>query len=385
MKRNRNILIILAALLILASTAVAAIALQPSARDLLVEAATLTETISDGHAIASFEFDAQGEKGSGTVEVWGRLGMGPNGEPAFRAQVLDASLGEFVGITAVTDGYTFWLYHPQHNTVLTGTSDEAAILLADYMEGKEFETPDHDFNTEEIPQTAAEAVDKLLIYFTAERQGYANLNGARAITLRLLPIPDQMPAEVRAAGGYVNIWLRPDDRALLGAELAQSSAGYGKITATTLEINQGVDEALFTFAIPDGAEVIHITDLELPEKEAVSLDEALAAADMVLLTPTVLPENATLVDTAVIRGAVVQQYRLPGGASFTIAQGPATDRFTPAEGKGTAVAVRGVAGLLFASDSATRTLLTWTEGDIQFWIGGDLTAEQAVAIAESLQ
>lgn len=385
MKRNRKILIILAALLILAGTAVAAIALQPSARDLLVEAATLTETITDGHAIASFEFDAQGEKGSGTVEVWGKLGMGPNGEPAFRAQVLDASLGEFVGITAVTDGYTFWLYHPQQNTVLTGTSDEVAILLADYMAGKEFEPRDHDFNKEDVPQTAAEAVDKLLTYFTAERQGYVNLDGGRAIALRLIPIPDQMPAEVKAAGGYVNIWLRPEDRALVGAELAQSSAGYGKITATTLDINQGVDESLFTFAIPAGAEVIQVTDLQLPEKEAVSLDEALAAADMVLLTPTTLPENATLVDTAVMRGAVVQQYRLPGGASFTIAQGPATDRFTPTEGEGTAVTVRGVTGQLFASDSATRTLLTWTEGDIQFWIGGDLTAEQATAIAESLK
>ncbi len=385
MKRNRKMLIVLAVLLVLASTAVAAIALQPSARDLLVEAAELTETITDGHAIASFEFDAQGEKGSGTVEVWGKLGMGPNGEPAFRAHVLEASLGEFVGVTAVTDGYTFWLYHPQQNKVLTGTSDELAILLTDHMAGKEFETPDHDFNKEEMPQTVAEAVDKLLTYFTAERQGYANLNGARAIALRLLPIPDQMPAEVRAAGGYINVWLRPDDRAPLGAELAQSSAGYGKITATTLDINQGVDEALFTFAIPEGAEVIQVADLQLPEIEPVSLEEAAAAADMVLLTPAVLPDSATLVDTAVVRGVVVQQYSLPGGAGFTVAQGKATDSFTPADGEGTAVTVRGVTGQLFASDSATRTLLTWTEGGIQFWIGGDLTAEQAVAIAESLQ
>lgn len=387
MKRNRKILIFLAALLILGSTAVAAIALQPSARDLLVEAAELTKTVTDGHAIATFEFDAQGEQGSGTVEVWGKLGMGPNGEPAFRAEVLDASLGEFVGITAVTDGYTFWLYHPQHNTVLTGTSDELAILLTDYMAGKEFDAPDHDINEEDIPQTAAEAVDKLLTYFTAERQGYSNLDGARAITLRLLPIPDQMPAEVRAAGGYVNIWLRPDDRAPLGAELAQSSAGYGKITATTLDINQGVDDALFTFAIPEGAEVIQVADLELPKEEPVSLEEAAAAADMVLLTPTVLLDNATLVDTAVVRGVVVQQYSLPGGAGFTVAQGQATDSFTPADAEGTAVTVRGVPGMVYAQveTEAARTLLTWTEGDIQFWIGGDLTAEQATAIAESLQ
>ncbi len=387
MKRNRRIFILLAVLLILASTAVATIALQPSARDLLVEAAELTETVSDGHAIASFEFDAQGEKGSGTVEVWGKLDMGPNGEPAFRAEVLDASLGEFVGITAVTDGYTFWLYDPQQNKVLTGTSDEVAVLLADYMEGKEFDAPGHDMDEEDIPQTAAEAVDKLLTYFTAERQGYANLNGARAIALRLIPIPDQMPAEVKAAGGYVNLWLRPDDRAPLGAELAESSAGYGKITATTLEINQGVDDSLFTFAIPDGVEVIQVADLDLPEKEPTTLEEAAAAADMVLLTPTTLPDNARLVDTAVLRGVVVQQYSLPEGAAFTIAQGQATDSFTPADAEGMAVTVRGVPGMVYAqAEAATaRTLLTWTEGDIQFWIGGDLTAEQATAIAESLQ
>jgi hypothetical protein len=32
-----------------------------------------------------------------------------------------------------------------------------------------------------------------------------------------------------------------------------------------------------------------------------------------------------------------------------------------------------------------RTLLNWSENDIQYWIGGDLTAAEALAIAESLQ
>jgi len=30
-------------------------------------------------------------------------------------------------------------------------------------------------------------------------------------------------------------------------------------------------------------------------------------------------------------------------------------------------------------------LLTWTENDTQFWVGGDLTPEQAIIIADSLQ
>ncbi len=386
MIKNHKILFILVAVLVLASSGLVAFAVQPSARDLLVEALEITETITDGHAVATFEFDAQGEKGSGTVEVWGKLGMGPNGEPAFRAEVLEASLGEFVGATAVTDGMNFWLYAPAQNTVLTGTSDELAVFLADYLEGKMFDAPQHDGYAEDMPKTPAEAVDKLLAYVTAERTGGENVNGTHALIVRLVPIPEQMPNEMRAAGGYLNVWLRSNDRAPLGIELAESAAGYARAMATTLEINQGVDDATFTFAIPEGTEVIRLADLELPEKEPVSLEEAAAAADMVLLTPTTLPENATLVDTAVVRGVIVQQYSLPAGARFTIAQGKTTDSFTP-EQDGTAVTVRGVDGMVYVgeADEASRILLTWTEGEVQFWIGGDLPLEEALSVAESLQ
>lgn len=382
MKRNRKILIILSALLILTSTAVVAFALQPSARSLLVEALQTTQAIEDGHAIAAFEFDAQGEKGSGTVEMWGKMGMGPNGEPAFRAEVLAASLSEFVGVTAVTNGYHFWLYHPGQNKVLTGTSAELAVLLAEQLENRQFDLPNHGWNKEEAPETPEAAIDKLLTYFSAERSGGENINGSNALIVRLVPNPEQMPAEVRAAGGYLNVWLRSSDRAPLGIELAQSAAGYGKAMATTLEINQGVADTLFTFAIPEGAQVIQLADLEPAQKESTSLEEA--AADMVLLTPAALPDGAALVETAVRRGVVVQQYSLPQGAGFTLAQGRASDSFTPQTG-GAAVTVRGSEGLFFASDGAVRTLLTWSEGEVQFWIGGDLTPEQALSIAESLQ
>jgi hypothetical protein len=47
--------------------------------------------------------------------------------------------------------------------------------------------------------------------------------------------------------------------------------------------------------------------------------------------------------------------------------------------------VRGVSGQLFTDDAGQRSLLTWSEGDVTFWIGGDLTAEEALAVAESLR
>ncbi|MCP4361962.1 MAG: hypothetical protein GY796_28460 [Chloroflexi bacterium] len=389
MIKNRKNLILLAIVLIIASVGLVAFAMQPSARDMLVDALDTTETITDGHAIAEFEAEMPDESGSGTVEAWGKLDVGPNGEPAFRAEVLEASLGEFVGVTAVSDGTNFWLYNPTQNKVLTGTYEELAVLIADQMEGRDYDLPDHaeyegDWDESDIPETSAEAVDKLLEYFTAERNGNADIGGSRALALRLIPIPEQMPNEVRAAGGYLNVWLRPADRAPLGVELAESVAGYGRIIALELEINQGVDEALFTFDIPPGTEIIPISDLELPEMESLSAEDAAAQAEIDLLAPAVLPEGATLVDTAVVRGAIVQQYSLPEGNSFTVAQGKTEANMTPDDG-GEAVNVRGVDGMLFASEEGQRALLAWTENGVQFWVGGDLTPEQAMEIAESME
>jgi uncharacterized lipoprotein len=81
----------------------------------------------------------------------------------------------------------------------------------------------------------------------------------------------------------------------------------------------------------------------------------------------------------------VQRYNLPDG-SFTVAQGEATSEMTPpaAAESSQMVTVRGVEGTLYADEGGSRTLLTWTEDDVSFWIGGDLTPEQALAVAESL-
>ena len=85
-----------------------------------------------------------------------------------------------------------------------------------------------------------------------------------------------------------------------------------------------------------------------------------------------------------VRGAIVQRYRLPDGASFTIAQGAASAARTPDGADGEAVTVRGLAGTLYQDDDGARTLLTWSDGLITVWIGGDLLAETAIEIANSL-
>ncbi len=387
MNSRKRFLSILLALVVLAGTAVAIGAFViPTAEDLLVQSLETSQTITDGHAIVELSLDIPDNAMSGTVEAWGRLDAGPNGEPAFRVEVLTADETDLIGTIAVSDGTQFWVWNPTENVVLTGQFEELYARLADEMAGQEFDhnfDHDGDFDEAAIPETPEEAVAKLLEYFTAEKAGSDVIGDTNVNTVRLIPIPEQMPEEVRAAGGLLNVWLRDGDSAPVGIEYVGSALGSGVARATFLEINQGVDDAVFTFTIPEGATVIDAAEIELPDK--AQLEEAAAAEpDFDLLSPASLPDEASLRETTNVRGAIVERYGLPNGRSFTIAQGRTAVSLTPEEG-GESVTVRGVTGMLYEDTEDGRTLLNWSESDIQYWIGGDLTGEEALAIAESLQ
>lgn len=402
---KRTTIILLTLLLLVASVGITAAMMIPSADELLTQSLETLETITDGRAVIDVQADLPDQSLSGSLAVWGKLNMGPNGEPGLRMEVLAASEAEFVGLTAVTNGSEFWLYHPASNTVVTGTAAEMATLLADKMAEREGEFPHGEgipeeylpdgfdpesFNPEEmdVPETPAEAVAKLLEYFTAERIGTVEMAGTRAYQLRLIPIPEKMPDEVRAAGGYLNVWLRSSDQLPLGVAYAQGSLGSGSITASLAEINTGLDDAIFTFDIPAGAEVIPAVDL-LEMAEAAYADKAAEAASLPVFTPlapSFVPNGARLAESGDMRGAAVQRFTLPEGKTFVVAQGPSLPIDVPAEAtRQETVTVRGVDGILFSDEAGGRSLLTWTEGEFTFWVGGDIAPDDALAVAESLQ
>jgi outer membrane lipoprotein-sorting protein len=392
MKRNRILLPLGALLAILALGAVVMMA-RASADDMLQQAARLLADAENGHAKVTFEVQTPEKSTSGTVEMWGKRDAGPEGEPAFRVEVLESSKAEAVGMILVGDGSQVWIYNPIKNKVYVGTRDELKAKMAEYKEDFDPDAFDHDdfdrteFDEEDIPETPEEAVAKLLEYFTAERNGGDVLIGDNGVEikvekLRLVPIAEQMPEEFRANGGLLNLLLRSSDNALLSAEYAGGAVGYAKATATLLELDEGVDDALFTFDIPAGTEIINLADIEPPA--SLTEEEAAKAAGFDVLSPDYLPSAARLEGINEVRGAVVQRYRLPDGERFTIAQGPAEAADAPGE-DGQAVTVRGVEGLLFSDDEGERTLLTWSEGEEKIWVGGDLPAEEALAIAESLR
>ena len=347
---------------------------QPSAKDILVQTFEVSKTIQNGHAVIDMNVDMLEEKTSATVEVWGRHGEGSG---AFRVEVLETDKEEAVGAVMVSDGETLWVYSPAENTVFVGTAEEAKAA----MEEKQPMLEEFDTKDMEHPETAEEAVEKLFEYVDGSLRGteiFANVN---AYKLELKPIPEQMPAEYTAIGGLINVWIDESRSIPLGLSFTGSAMGEINISVVELDVNEGVDEALFSFDIPEGAEVIGFADME---HESLSLDEAGTSIDFPYLSPAVVPDGAVLVDVLNLKGMIVQRYSLTDGGSFTIAQGETSQEMQmPSEEQ--SVTVRDVSGSLFSSEENDKVLLTWSEGELSFVIAGDINAEQALEIAESLK
>lgn len=390
MNRKRNLRVFISIAILTAALVSGSVLLQPSAEDILVQTLETAKIITDGHARVEINVDTLEQDVSGTVEVWAR--RGEDGPGAFRVKVLEATEEKTLGAVIVSDGETLWAYFPSENKVFVGTLEEALAMMAEneFMAGKfgqfrESKEGEPSEGEHEHPESAEEAVQKLLEYFNVGKSGNETVAGETANQLKLEPIPEQMPSEYAAVGGFINLWIGQDSSLLL--EVAYTGGSMGEFSATVLEyeVNAGVDEALFTFEIPTGAEVVTFADLE---PQSLTLEEAGESTEFEFLTPADTPPGATLVDIFEVSGTIVQRYTLPEGGSFTIAQGVSGEKSDEVRTPSTemqSVEVRGTTGQLFEAEDGGQVLLIWTEGDLFFSVAGDLLPEDALSIAESLQ
>lgn len=390
MNRKRNLWILIGIVVFVAALVSGFVLMQTSAEDILVQTLETAKTITNGHAVVAIDLDTIEQDGSGTVEVWAR--RGEDGPGAFRVEVLEASEEKAQGAVIVSDGEILWAYSPQENKVFVGTPEEAQAMMEEneflasefgqFHDGKEGKP---ETGEQEHPENAEEAVQKLLEYFNVGKSGSETVAGETADQLKLEPIPEQMPSEYAAVGGIINLWIGQNSSIPLALEFTGSSLGELSVTVLEYEINAGLDDILFTFEVPAGAEVVTFADLE---PKSLTLEEAGESVEFEFLTPAETPPGSTLVDILEVRGAIVQRYTLPEGGSFTVAQGiieqDSDESRTPSI-ESQSVDVRGTTGQLFEADSGDQVLLTWNEGELFYSVAGDLTPEQALAIAESLQ
>ncbi len=372
---RKNILLVIGGVVLIAALVSGFVLMQPSAEDILVQTIETLETINDAHAVVEVEIDTVEKDFTATFEIWGR--RSDDGPGAFRLMVLESSDEKAADAVVVSDGENLWAYAPAEGKVFVGTAEEARELMAD----KEPFMGEFDKDDFEHPESPVEAVQMLLEYFDVTKSDTVLVADTSTRLLKLNPIPEQMPAEYVAVGGFINLWIDENRSVPLSVEYTGSSFGEIKVTVTDLEINAGVDEALFTFEVPADAEVISFADLA---PQSLSLAEAAAAVDFEILTPAETPEGATLVDVLEVRGTIVLRYTLPNVGSFSVAQGVSDETSQPSTEK-QLVEVRGASGTIFVAEDGDQVLLTWNEGDLFYSIAGDLTVDQALTIAESLQ
>jgi outer membrane lipoprotein-sorting protein len=384
MDRKNKTWIGVGTLVVLAALVLIAFVFQPSPEDILIQTVETLKTFEDLHAVVEVSVTAPEQSGSATLEMWAKRGGEGEAHGAFRLEVLQTSFPEAAGVVAVSDGSTLWVYSPEKGDVLVGTVEEFKAQLEegelpDF--GGDFKYPDFEGDIEH-PETTEEAVEMLLEYVTAKRDGTEDVAGQSAYVLNLVPIPEQMPPEFVGVGGMVNLWIGTESSVPLAVEYTGGTMGEVVATATLVEYNLGLLDDLFTFEVPEGVDVVNLSDLQ---PESLSLEEAAGSAEFELLSPSILPEGAALVDVLQTRGAIVQRYALADGGSFTVTQGTLGDAIPSPPVEGEEVEIRGTTGTLFVDEDGSRVLLAWSEGDLFFWIAGNLSADQATSLSESLE
>lgn len=376
MDKLKNNRFIIAGVTLLIVILAAVLILQPSAKDILQKTLETSKTINSGHFIADLEFTTPEQNGVGKIELWAQHDEGTG---MFRMEVLESSREEANGAVIVSDGETLWAYSPDQNKVYTGTLEEAKAAFEENQ--SHLEDFDYSIDDFEHPEDAEEAIEMLFKYVDAKKAGTETIANSSAYQIELRPIPEKMPAEYTVVGGIINLWIDKSRSIPLALSYTAGAMGEISIIAIEAEINQAIDKSMFSFDIPVGAEIIQLVDL-IPE--SLSIEDAIDSSEFELLLLEDLPEGATLVDVISIQGVIVQRYTFEDGGSFSVNQGLTAEIPNPPTEMET-VTVRGVSGNLFVSKDNDRVLLSWLEGEVHFFVAGDITAEQAISIAESLK
>ncbi len=328
----------------------------PAPPDILTRAVTTLKNAQDGHAIVQIQGTTPDKSGSATVEVWAKKLSDGSGNYKFRAEVRDASEAQAKGVIAVSDGKQFWVYDPAQNTVHTGPVDQM---------------------NQAGNKSPQDLVQELLDYSTATLAGTETVNGHSTYKLQLVP-NDKAPQAATGATGQV--WIDQSSYLPWQANVNAGSMGQGQVMAQVLQLNVGVPDSLFQLQIPAGAKVVQVQDLK---PQHVTLGDAQKTAGFPVLQPSYVPSGATLVDVLQTGHTVVLKYESSHG-SFAIVESAERNGKRPS-GSGTSVQLRGTAGTLVTNKAGNGVMLYWMESGREYSVGGALSSQDAVKVAESLK
>lgn len=337
-------------------------------------------SMQDIHATVAVDFITDERMGTMRVEGWLKKTdqTDADGEPVsmVRAEVLEASEAELEGATLVSDGETFWLYNADENTVITGNKEDMPDQSGSDAMG--------------ATQAFQDMLERGLDAFDIEELGEEEIAGQNTWKLALTPKTET--EEQLQLDGLVEItmWVDEELALPLKVEVDGSDMGQGTVEVESIEVDTGLSDDLFTFEIPEGAEVIDAAELaEQMRPRAMTLDEAREAVDFPLLVPGELPGDASLVEVQVIAGDTVIQNYVGNSLTLSLVQSSkdaGDDREPPVGSEVEQITVRGQEATLITGNGAQQgSLVRWEENGVRIVVAGTLDADEAVSVAESLE
>ena len=343
---------------------------QPTVEEIVAKMQEVEASIENAHAVVDFSMQAEGEDLEATVEMWEKS---PN---KFRAEVLEANNDELAGVVSVTDGEQVWIYNPGLDEAVVGRVGEFGV--------------DEPLNPRQVIELMQEGIQQIQDTCDVELVGEEDVDGVATYKLEFTPKEGEESPLPIPIDGKGNLWVEQERWIVLQAHLDGGSLIQGRLHVRSFEFNMGVDDERFRFEVPAEAHVINVEDLQ---PRPLTLDEARGEAAFPLLVPAYLPADATLIDVFTVNDAYVLHYD-HSLVSFTVMQRPSDDGEESAQdlfdqrtlqgAEKLDVTVRGQAATLF-TDGLENSLLTWTEDGVEFAIAGQISQEEVLKVAESLE
>ena len=376
MRRYTLLLLALIAALALAACG----ATVPTAEEIVERMEAAREATTSAHAVVAVDFSSAERSGRIVVEGWmektGATDAAGNPVARVRAEVREASEGDLAGTVAVSDGTTFWLYSPAENTVITGEAGKMKQAAAATPAGA----------ATMLTDLVAEGLDAVDL----EVLGTEQVAGKETWKVRVTP-KAETSAQLRLDGIVEGtMWVDSELALPLKLALDASDLGSGTVEVQSLETNQPIDPARFSFAPPAGATVVQAEELaaRMGAPAAATLDEARTAVSFTLREPGYLPAGMALVEVRVVgTSTVILNYAGEGGSVSVVQSNEdvGRDREPPAGSQEAEVSVGGLPATLITGGDGQGSLLRWEDAGVRYVVAGTLAGDEAVRVAEGLR
>ncbi len=381
LSRMRNLIILLAALLLLASCGgsnTPSVQTKPTptpsptsgqGQHILDTMANKLNSANTLHGIFDLSLNGQTVSGNANTEVW-------NAKPnKSRTVVLQSSISQLTtGTVNVTDGKQQWQYDPTQKVVYTGPVTAPTPGTPTSGQGNQ------SLFLLNIVQSVFTQSDGTL------KSSSSTVNGHNVYDIHVVPSTSSTSTGAPASFSYTGeVYIDKTTQQPVQVNLDIQGLGNIVLNIPMLTLNQSIPASTFTFVAPPGVRVLPFSQLSATPSSGtgtLTLVQAQQQAGYHLLSIPASQTDYTLNGVNALGAPGNQIYTLnymKGNIAITIAEGKPLANL-PATGQ--QVSIRGTNATVISTNGTTT--LVWTEKGVGIRITSSLSSEQVESIAKSL-